>query len=71
MLGKSAQEAGVDLTVETNAEALWVLGDPTKIRQIVINLGANALQFTPRGGGVTLRADRTEDGETRAARQTG
>lgn len=65
MLGKSAQEAGVELTLEKSAEALWVLGDPTKLRQIVINLGANALQFTPRGGTVTLRAERTDLGETR------
>ena len=65
MLGKSAQEAEVDLTLESSVEPLWVLGDPTKLRQIVINLAGNAVQFTPRGGVVTLRTDRTEDGETR------
>jgi signal transduction histidine kinase len=38
-----------------------VLADPERVRQIFINLLSNAVKFTPAGGTITLRCDRSVD----------
>ena len=43
----------------------WVMGDPTRLRQILNNLFSNSLKFTERGG-LTLRIRQTDDGSGRA-----
>jgi len=47
-----ATEKGVALTYEFDADTpRWVLGDPTRVRQIMLNLVSNALKFTQVGQG--------------------
>jgi len=52
----SARTFGVDLSAE--GDESWVDADPDRVLQIASNLIENALRETPRGGLVTVRADR-------------
>ena len=51
-----ADEAGVDLRVETDGSRLACLGNEDRIMQVLVILIDNALSFTPRGGNVTVFA---------------
>ncbi|OLC12070.1 MAG: hypothetical protein AUH29_17420 [Candidatus Rokubacteria bacterium 13_1_40CM_69_27] len=50
-----AQEAGLALEVERTGHRFDYLGDEDRLVQVVVNLVANAIRFTPRGGRVTAR----------------
>ena len=50
----TAQARGVSLEVEVE-QPIPVLGDPHRLRQVLLNLLNNSLQYTPSGGEVKLR----------------
>jgi signal transduction histidine kinase len=54
-LHPQAADAGVALERERYGSHFAYLGDAERLYQLVVNLGANAIRFTPRGGRVTMR----------------
>ena len=59
------------LIVEPIADPLPMLGDPTRLDQILINLLNNAAKYTLPGGTITLSATRTHDRVRVAVADTG
>ena len=50
MLGFKAREKGLELRVGHSADVPgWLVGDGTRLNQILVNLGGNAVKFTERG----------------------
>jgi signal transduction histidine kinase len=66
-----AQPAGVALEAQVSSGLAQVDADPVRAREIVGNLIANALRYTPRGGRITVSAQADGDGLAVAVRDTG
>ncbi len=60
--GARCADAGVDLRVERPDAAVTVTTDPGRVRQVVDNLGENALRLAPPGAPLVLAARATPDG---------
>ena len=55
VLNSRAAERGVELRLDVGTEVpLWCRGDPTRLRQVVMNLVGNAVKFT-EAGAITVR----------------
>jgi CheY-like chemotaxis protein/two-component sensor histidine kinase len=55
---RNCDRVGNELTVALPAEPMYVNADPVRLTQVFSNLLDNACKYTPRGGQITLRANR-------------
>jgi len=62
---------GVLLERDTRATDLTVLGDRSKVDQILLNLLSNAIKFTSSGGKITLSTSSTDDAASISVADTG
>ncbi len=60
IIGQSAREKGLRIELDHDSVPLWLRGDPTRLRQALLNYAANAVKFS-EAGVVTIRAILLQD----------
>jgi len=60
LIGDVAREKGLHLEIDGDAVPLWLRGDPTRLRQALLNYAGNAVKFTDAGS-IVLRARLMDD----------
>jgi signal transduction histidine kinase/DNA-binding response OmpR family regulator len=60
MIADAAQAKGLRIVVDEDSVPVWLRGDPTRLRQALLNYAGNAIKFTNQGS-ISLRAKLLEN----------
>lgn len=64
MSGEAAEKKGLSINVDHADAPPWLIGDPTRIRQALLNFTSNAIKFTDKGS-ISIKAIALEYSGTR------
>ena len=67
----AADAKGLTISHSFGDEGLWILGDATRLQQVVGNLLSNSVRFTPAGGNINVTASRHDGHAEVRVRDTG
>ncbi len=65
LMQATARQADVTLELDLANPPPRITADPTRLRQVVLNLISNAIKYTPAGKKVLVRAESTDDAKLR------
>jgi signal transduction histidine kinase len=60
LVKERASRHGIALQLDIDPRLGDVVGDERKVKQVLLNLLSNAIKFTPEGGRISLKANRTD-----------